>query len=548
MGNRRFGRRPLAVMPVSPSKSIPHRWLSCPNHGHIIHLDSVPNLYFIPMKSPLSDTIATSLRQTSSWTIRSAIAKAKSLVKNQELQLLAVNVSAKHEVVTQVDWESQGALYGRVEIPSDYSSSAVDQFSQLIFEKLENAEKEGKVLVSMVYCGCGLNRVGFIISAFLAKNGGLSLSEALKKCDESSPRLIYRQKPLDVLADIFNTTPQIHGPAPEWVKLGEKVGSIGDIPLPLEKFNAIKKVSKKQASNDEKIDVLSLLADAVNDPSVNDGNFPIFNSTLWNSQSFSLLRSKPHYITFEPRGVRVFIVVLNDSRTFIVDANCLVWELKVKARCQAPAVASAYLVEEKKRAVILTTDLFLLGQVNLTNYSLNDRLAFLAHSFTNKLKMEPQEQQYMLHFVFRPMTKLSNSSKLRKDIESLFVKCDGLSFHEIDGEPMKALFLPIHPTLILQFEYNGNDKAILYARGENSQLDPVGIYIAPSPKYNGFDGRTNRFQFDHDKHEWVPVAVGHNDPPATSEEVKELFSFFSTNISYDSIIKELDKIVVNNID
>ncbi|OHS97269.1 hypothetical protein TRFO_09546 [Tritrichomonas foetus] len=559
MGNRRFGRRAPAPSPVSRLKSVPHRWLSCPNHGLPIHVETRPNLYFIPMKTPLTEHIANSLNQVSMWTPPSAISKAKQLVKTTPCHFLAINVAQHHEVITEQDWQAVGANYARCGVPKDYNSSSIDSFCKIINNELDKVKNE--TLVCLVYCGCGLNRSGFCIAAYLTRHCNIILTNSLKMLDESSPRLIYLQKPLDVLSSTFQTSSLIHGAAPDWVKIDEKIGPIGDIPLPLEKFNAIKKVSKKPASSEEKIEILSILADATSVMAENSGKlgrfektsfegkefeFPSYNSTLWNNKSFELLRNKPFLMTFEPRGVRVFIIVNQESLVFLVDPHYNVWELKVRANCQVPAVACAYLVEEKKRCVLLTTDLYVLGKVNLcTTYSLTDRLAHLSHSFTSKLKFDSLDQQYLLSFVFRPMTKLVNASKLRKDLSNLFVKCDGISFHEIEGNPLESIFLPINPSFILQFDYNGNDKAILYARGENSHLEPVGVYIAKSPKYNGFDGRTNRFEYDKDKHVWIPIAVGHNDPPSTTEEVQTLLSFLQTNISYDNIFKELDKISIN---
>ena len=438
-------------------------------------------------------------------------------------------------------------------VPKDYDSRSIERFCEIVNNELKKVGNG--VLVCLVYCGRGFNRVGFCIAAYLTKDCNNTLPNSLKKIDESSPRLIYQQKPLDVLFSTFKSGSQIHGPKPECIEKYYKEkdaqqAPIGDIPLPLEKFNTIRKLAKNVKSDDRN-EVLNVLAEATNDPKSQapQGPFPKFKSTMCNNESFDLLRTQPYLMTFEPRGLRIFVVVLAEGRIFIVDPACNVLELKAKANCKAPAVASAFLIEEKKRAVILTTDLFMIDKIRVTGLPLKQRLDHLFHNFTQKLKPESSEQQLALHFIFRPMSKLSNASKLKKDLSTIFVKCDGITFHHCTGEPISYIFLPINPSVILYFDYNGNDKTILYARNENSQdspLEPVGVYKASNSKFNGLDGRTNRFEIDSDNHMWTPVAIGNNDPPSTIEEVNALLSFLSTNISYDKIFQELDKIDVNS--
>ena len=493
------------------------------------------------MKTPIPEPFANSLSMQSPWTPKNCIAKAKRLVSVENPHFHAINVAEQHEIIYEDMWKSIGVSYTRVPVSKEYNTESLDAFCDCV-NKVAEQYGDNRAVIFLVYCGCGLNRVGFCIAGYLAKYCNISLMDAFKMCDDSSPRLIYIQRPIDKLCSLFGVEPFQHGPAPDWVKNDDKAGSVGEIPLPLEKYNAIKKIEKKPTTPEEKEEIFRLLSEAVDDPNVANGVFPSFEMTLWNHQSLNYLRKKPHLMTFEPRGIKAFILVTGEDHVFVIDALCNVTEVKAKANCQAPAVASCILVEEKKRAIFLTTDLLMLGPMKVSSNSLMDRLSYLANSFTKKLKPEPNDQ-YALEFVFRPMSYLSNASKLRKDMSSLFVKCEGISFYADDDPPGKSLFLPTSLSVVLQFDYNGNDKAILYARGEKSSLEPVGIYRSPSPKFNGLDGRTNRFEFDKEKHEWNPVAVGHNDPPTTFEEVSTMLRFLSTNISYDDIFQGLDNIV-----
>lgn len=541
MGNRKTGKRPPAPPPLQHFNGIPFRWLTCPNNGQAIHVESKPNLFFIPMKTPLPESFAHAHSLLQSWTPHQCVIKARELVPNvQDPFFYAINVAEQHEIIFKDVWESEGVKYSRVPISKEYNTESLNAFCDCVNKVLE--EEKDKTCVFLVYCGCGLNRVGFCISGYLAKYCNIPLLDAFKKCDESSSRLIYIQRPIDKLCELYGVESFPHGQAPCWV-LDEKPKPVGEIPLPLEKYNAIKKISKKPATPEEKVEIFKLLSEAVDDREVADGTFPKYKTAPWNHQSLNVLRRKPHLVTFEPRGIKAFIVVTDSDHVFVIDALCNVTEVKAKAKCQTPAVASCILIEEKKRAIFLTTDLLLLGQLKVASLPLKERLSYLANSFTKKLEPETNEQ-YKLQFVFRPMTQLFNASRLRNDIGNLFAKCEGLSFYDCEGSPGESLFLPITPSVVLQFDYNGNDKAILYARGpEKGSLEPVGIYHSPNPKFNALDGRTNRFEWDKEKHEWIPVAIGHNDPPATVKEVNTMIIFKQTNISYDDIFQDLDKIV-----
>lgn len=546
MGNRKNGKRQPSQPPLQHFNGIPFRWLTCPNNGQAIHVESKPNLYFIPMKTPLPESYAAALAPTLPWTPHKSVIKARDLVPTvQDPIFHAINVAGQHEIIFKEMWEKEGVKYSRVPISKEYNTESLDAFCDCVNQVLE--EEKDKTCVFLVYCGCGLNRVGFCISGYLAKYCSIPLLDAFKKCDESSSRLIYIQKPIDKLCSLCGVDSFPHGQAPNWV-IDEKIGAVGEIPLPLEKYNAIKKVSKKKISQDDKNEIpreeiFKLLAEAVDDPEVAEGIFPKFKTTQWNHQSLNDLRRSPHFVTFEPRGIKAFIVVTDDDHIYVIDAHCNVTEVNAKSKCHCPAVASCILIEEKKRAVFLTTDLLLLGQLKVASLPLFDRLSYLENSFTKKLKPEINDQ-YQLQFTFRPMSQLCNSSRLRKGIANLFAKCEGLSFYNCEGSPGESLFLPIFPSVVLQFDYNGNDKAILYARGtEKDSLEPVGIYRSPNPKFNALDGRTNRFEWDREKHEWIPVAIGHNDPPTTVKDVNAMINFKQTNISYDDIFQDLDKIV-----
>lgn len=598
-GNRRSNRRGTNQYPISHFKCIPRSWLSVAETGK--PLLGSNNLYFIPMKTPLPEFLTKSLKNVNPWTPAKAIDRAKKLLQIQSnLHFLAINVSQGNEIISEQDWQDVGASYARSPVPKLFEQNSIDAFCEIINKELSKFINTNETLVCLVYCGCGHNRVGFCITSYLTRACKIELSEALKRVDKSSPFLIYQQKPLDTLSTVFKTSPPIHGPPPDGVNPNEIAYPIAEINLPFEKYNGLNKISKRVLPPDEKVKILSILSEACNDPDVLDGYFPKIERTYWSANSLNELRNEEYMISFEPRGLRSFLVVNAESQVFLVipvfnmsinyqnpnilasnmDTRCLaeVYELKAKSNLKPipTAVAAAYLIEERKRAVIMTTDLLSINNVNVTRMRLTDRLAFLFYRFNKYLKFEnpnvvndqqnqlqpqqPQQMQqtYQIYFMFRPMTPLHNAKKLYNDISlsSFFVNCDGITFSPVNREPLNTIYLPINPSVILLFDYNGNDKSILYARNDQNNnnnahvpisertypLKPIAIYNSKNSKFNALNKRTSRFEIDK-KQEWAPVSIGHNDPPTTTSELKSLSTFLKSNPSYENIFKEIDTIV-----
>lgn len=537
MGRRSNRRAPQP--PISRIKTIPMHWLSAATNGQLISVPNKPNLYFMPMKTPLSVQMCQTLSISPSWTAQDAILKAKSLLKQENMKFHAINVSATNEVALPQEWEALHTTYNRIQINKDFSSSSIDQFCDSVNNALDGAGEQ--TLVCLVYSGCGLNRVGFSIAAYLTKYGQMSLQEALKSCDTSVAKIIFKQKPLDVLCEVFSHDNISHGSPPEWLNSDEKISPIGDVPLPLEKYNAMKKLSKKPVTGDERDKVLALLTQAAaGEWNMSKANVPSFTYTQWKDIHMNEIHATTHLCTFVPRGNNAFIVVSEENVVYYVDLAANVWALKIRATCETPAVASCIIIEEKKRAVFLTTDILLLGKMKLNEHFLEERLSYLAYEFTDKLTPEDKKEVYAMQFVFRPMAKISNAGKLKKDLSTLFCKCDGIAFYETSDSPGKAIFLPITPSVILQFCYNGNEKAILYAiQGETNV--PIAIYKLPSQKMTGLDGRTNRFEYKLSSNEWNPVAIGHNEQPSTVEEMQYMIDSLTTKLPYDEIFQEFEK-------
>lgn len=594
--------------PFSRFKCIPKRWLSSENHGDLIQCESMPNLFFIPMKTPLTDFLSQFLNQPEPWTPTNALKQIKAMIPaGYNPNFLAINVSLSSQIISKAYWQALGVQYARCPIPKDYQKNYIDTFCDIINKELTRISNQ--TLVCLVYSGCGHNRVGFSITGYLSRNcQELNLEDAYRKVNAASPNCIYLQKPLDTLSTAFKTSAPIHGEPPKGIRYPDDVHQIQavDLELPMEKYAGLKKVSKPRTpdSNLPRDEILGILADAFEDESIlRDNAFPLFSPTIWNSESMDQLRSRTHYIAIEPRGLKSYVVINKENRVFlvvpIIPNNITstyseqtvrprndVYELRAQSKVTSlPAVASAYLIEEKKRTVIFTTDLLLLNNARTYGMTLQTRLSHLYHQFTTKLRpdsdyfnnmnnnnprnMNEQNQNqmmnqnslqnYQIHFVYRPVSRVTNFAKLIKDLNTkFFVKSDGISFIDDEAPPLTSLLLPIQPSVVFLFDYNGSNKSILYSLNDSQELsyddpikrefplEPFSVFVPKNSKYNGMDGRTNRFTFDKEKRLWKPLSVGFNDPPTTTTAINEIVNFIDSNFRVDdAFIDEIIKIGTN---
>jgi hypothetical protein len=207
-----------------------------------------------------------------------------------------------------------------------------------------------------------------------------------------------------------------------------------------------------------------------------------------------------------------------------------------------PFVASCYFIEEKLRCVVLLTDLVKYRDLVTEVTSLEERQSLFARQVCRKVIFNGGND-YDMHFCCRPLTKFRNVAKFTSDLLKLLVKSDGIIFQSNE----QAIFLPIEPFVIVQFECNGAGKAILLAtaRQGHDEPAPVAIYNLETPKFVGLNRRTSRFEFEPTHGEWIPVSLGHDDLPSTVQEVEEvekLVTFLKSGFNLESTIETTSKI------
>jgi hypothetical protein len=499
-------------------KQIPASWLSCPKYGALISHPQNPSITLLPMKTPLPEAFSAVLGEFQ-WTVSDVHAYITSVVDDiSSFRIVAINVASSNQVVTERDWESVGVKYVRVPVKPKYPKAALDQFIATCNEEAT----AGRVLF-LVYSGKGLTRVSFCIAGYLA--GSLSLAEAIT--DLRLP--FFKAQPLTVLSEsVFPGEQMAPEEKPDFLEFDEAKIQIWQVPLTLEKFKGVKKIARKEIKGDEVGHVMSFLPQTWQ------------QHTLWNSGSMDQLRRGNYVCSFEPQAMKGYIVATSEKSVFLVDSRNRIWLLRAHAAgCRVPIVAYCYFVEDQRRAVALLCDLHRYGDKVTPETPLEQRLSVLSRTLCRKLLFD-SGSTYECSFMYRPMARLRYAARLKKDCPLLFTRSVAIVFYSDEG----SISLPIEPSLVLQFEYNGAGKAILLAAADdNSQeLLPVSIYMIRNPKYIVLNKRTSRFEFVAQKNEWQPVTLGHDDAPATVREVQDLVAFSHAGWTVDTILDDIAKL------
>jgi hypothetical protein len=538
---RRVGSfsRPLHYKPV------PLGWLSCPPPSKLISCDALSQLSFMVCKTPLPQSYVSAISPKSPWIVKDVIDKAKSLSDpNNSVRLMAINTSSSSDVIPEDDWRAFNVPFLR--IATDYKPERFEAFCKSVDDELSKSPDNH--LICIIYSGRGLNRSIFAVAGYISRHGP-SISDAVKLCLDSNPNSLWKSTALTSLSSIFDTKVTGATQGPEWLdKPGPSQRNIAiyDIPLSLEKFGSLRKkipryaASRNPVTGRERDRVMDIILKSTDDWDHCKGN-PVYHLSYFKPACFGALRCQQHFASFEPRGVRGFLVVWGDW-IYCVDSGFSVWTLKRRDDCKRPVVATCTIVEERKRCLVFLTDLLVFGETDVASLPLSERLAYLANRLLPKLRAESLSECGLL-ILFRPVTELKNVVTLEKDLGSLCVKCDGIAFYGNEERPGHGLLLPMSASVLLYVNLCGKQKAVLVGKDNESDVwSPVAVYQFANEKMAGLDGRTSRFEYRAGSREWKPVCLGQSDDPSSIVQIREMVESMGLEKQIPEFLREIQQI------
>ncbi|KAH0793244.1 mRNA-capping enzyme [Histomonas meleagridis] len=176
-------------------KSVPKRWILCPNHGEL-----VPDTRFVPLKTPLGKNFTDSLFPDHRFTPQMFIEEENNLGRNVIAIFSFANSNARYELS---ELEELGVQQIWIKCGQ---SAPTDQHFNDFRNSLNKLQFNSDSDVVGIHCTHGYNRTGFIIVRYLVEEAGYDLIEALNIFKQSRPPGIYKPDYIQKLFEIYNNS------------------------------------------------------------------------------------------------------------------------------------------------------------------------------------------------------------------------------------------------------------------------------------------------------------------------------------------------------
>ena len=127
-----------------------------------------------------------------------------------------------------------------------------------------------------------------------------------------------------------------------------------------------------------------------------------------------------------------------------------------------PFVATCTWVDEQLRATALINDILMIGGTVVANKPLLQRVQILNDEIVRRLRSEmSKNEQSILTFAYKPFAELKHAKKLVADFDKFCCRPEELAFIPAEGSAGHRIVLPISTSILLHFDYNRGQKALL---------------------------------------------------------------------------------------
>ena len=535
MGNKNKNRYPT-FQPLLRNKIIPLRWIGSKKISKPIIFNKFPNVQFYSLKTPIPISLNRVFSNNYLWNTEEVIKSIKNASKFENPLIYVINVSSNYNF-TDEEWIKNNYIFSRIPISKDYSFNSLEKFHEVTTNFIK--ENISKQIIFLIYCSTGINRTGFCITSFGYKFCEIPLKDCLFNFSEMNSVGIYKNKAIEALSNYFNINNLNIPSIPPLYSNENTPIPIGEIPLPLDHYINWKKIINEEIIGEEKLKILLFLQE--NLPiNFHSDNLITQNFVIWNSNSFNEIKNNKYYCSFYNRSNQSFLFSLDKSKVYIMTSNLTIYSLQAIYNSNLPFIALCNWFDEKKKITCILNDLIMFNGEIISNLSLKERLSILYSDFLKLIKSDIHEKDInSLKFLYRPIDELSYVKKLKNDLKNIFCKPDSICFINSFEINNYNIILPIDYSVLLQFDYNGGNYAVLSARSKDSTKNiPISIFEFNDKSFRGLDGRTNRFNYDFKNNKWTINAIGSNDPASTLNEIEEIFSFISNKFDIDDIMNK----------
>lgn len=518
------------------NRELPMWWLSAPKISKPIKSKNIPNLTLYTTKAPIESTSAFLQGSDYKWTI----ADVKNYIDAPDANIYAVNASLNYPT-NEEEWENNGFKCGRIQVNKEYDPAAVDEFEKLVDDFV--AESGGKNVVVVVFSSLGINRPGFLISAFISRKDLNPIDDNLKELSKLMSCPVYANKANVSLSTTFNVT--IDPVTCPFITEEPKPTTPAETAATIERVVNWRRFTRKEINDSERTKVLNKLREALPENWPYDGDFPQWPTKEWSNDYLNQIKASKYYTSFVPRGKLSFLVILGHKSVYTVSMDHKVYLLlasfKESHHQSFPIVCAVTWVEEKLRVSAILTDLMMFDNKKYYDSPIQERHDILYDDVVKRLKSEVAKQDAVtLQFIYRPLCELRNIKRLVEDLNKFACNPESIVIIPADGNPGNDITISISPTITLFFEYNGGQKAALVAYNEGKGF-PVLVYTFEDKKEINFHNYLVRMYCKDQR--WSIISIfakaKSTDDASTTDEVNKYVETVSSLPDIESISNEL---------
>ncbi|EAY02838.1 hypothetical protein TVAG_293060 [Trichomonas vaginalis G3] len=532
----RKGSRSTPGPTVVRSREIPMWWLSAPKISQAIKSKNIANLTFFTTKAPLELTKSLIDNVDNKWTVDDV----KAAVNTADANYFVINASL-NQPTNEEEWQNAGFKCGRIEVNKEYEPAAIDAFEKLVDGFV--AESDGKPVVIVVFSTLGINRPGFLISAFLSRKDLNPIDDNLKELSKLMECPVYAKKATVSLCATFNTT--IEPTECPFISEEPKPTAPAEASSTIERLVNWRRFTRKEIEGSERDKVLAKLKEALPEKWPFTDGFPDWPTRNWDDSLVPQIKSSNNFVSFVPRGKQAFLVILSHKSIYTVSLERKVYLLlasfKESHRSITPIVCAVTWTEEKLRVSAILSDIMMFENKTVYDLPIQERTDILYDEVIKRLISEiAKSDAVTLQFIYRPLARLQDTQKLIDDLDKFACNPEAIAVIPADQAPGNDIIIPFSPTISLFFEYNGGQKAVLFAY-KDGKADPVCIYNLEDKKEINYDNCLIRVSRKDEK--WSILTFFANtkstDSAATLEQVKAYIETVNTLPDLEKVAQQL---------
>lgn len=558
-------------LPFDKSMFIPKYWLS--EHNPIGEKFKVPGddeIYFITLKSPLSDSVNNLLPEKKRWGPREVMKKISTMIDQLNIRdwiFTAIELSDQVDPPTS-EWDSLRVEHHYCPISHDYIYQEIESFINLI--KPNETQYKNLYIVS---CNNGHDRCGAAISTYLMRNYDLEISQAYLLFKNNRWPGIYSKRAIDYLSMYKkkDEKPFNNAQRKDEFQIQNKNDDISDSKLIVERLSDFKRYFLDRVTKPTQI---SNFNDFLNNYTSNDSFYhnhesdsprPILeyleftkpsdnensNQVTIDEKCLKEVRNHFYRCSFVPSGLFVYLLAF--------ESNCLVlnygfnsyYTIPCHIKCKLPFICTAYTVETSDYLEIYISDVLLFANESLEKVDLDDRLAILYYKILPDITLS---KRAYARLKYRPMGRMTDLVKLYDFLNAKDAKhkynfhTSGLAFIQHKWPPGKSIFVPLAREVNLLFIMNATDIAMLYARSDdNRKIIPVKYFEIPKKeRFGGLHDKVIKFSItepNSPKSYWKPLSICKSRLPDYYSYVKAIDNSIINEKNATEILKTLEETV-----